>query len=208
MGPLPFVAGKGSLFSPHSVSKTTKNSWARHKILNGIDVLEDTGTEPIDVTLEMSFFSPWTFDPSSSLSMLEGFAAAKIPLPVILGGTPFGRGGLTVFVVESVSSRMTKWSGSSLTIMSVSVKLCEFALPASPLMNFISNPLGAVSSLVGGAVSGTVNNVISSIGIPGPLGGSVSSLGLGSNPNILASGPATAAQTAAATAAGRAFTGG
>ena len=219
MGPLPFVAGKGSLFSPHSISKTYKNSWARHKILNGVDTLEDTGAEPIDLSIEMSFFSPWTFDPGSSLTMLEGFAAAKIPLPVILGGTPLGRGGLTVFVVEAVDAKMTKWSGTSLTVMSVTVKLCEFSLPASPLLNFLTNPIGAASSLVTGAVSGavssvtgavsgTVNNVISSIGIPGPIGGSVSGLGLGSNPNILAVNQASSAQIAAANAAGRAATGG
>jgi Phage P2 GpU len=223
LGGLPFVAGKGSLFSPHSISKIYKNSWARHKILNGIDVLEDTGYEPIDLSIEMSFFAPWTFDPSSSLTMLETFAAAKVPLPVILGGTPLGRGGLTLFVVESVDAKMTKWAGSSLTVMSVTVKLCEFAIPSSPLMSFLSNPLGSIAGAVGGAVgnvvggavssvtgavSGTVNNVISSIGLPGPIGGAVSSLGLSSNPNILAAGPASAAQTAAAQAAGRAATGG
>jgi len=219
MGPLPFIAGKGSLFSPHSISKTYKNSWAKHKILNGIDTLEDTGQEPIDLTIEMSFFKPWTFDPGSSLTMLEGFASAKVPMPVILGGTPLGRGGLTLFVVEAVDAKMTKWAGTSLTIMAVTVKLCEFAIPASPLLSFISNPLGTIAGAVGGAVtnvvsgavssvSGTVNNVISSIGIPGPIGGAVSGLGLGSNPNILAVNQASSAQIAAANAAGRAATGG
>jgi hypothetical protein len=211
LGGLPFVAGRGSLFSPHAISKTYKNSWARHKILNGNDVLEDTGYEPIDLSIEMTFFAPWTFDPSSSLSMLEGFAAAKVPLPVILGGTPLGRGGLTVFVVEAVDSKMEKWAGSSLTVLHVTVKLCEFALPASPLMNFLSNPIGAASSFVSGAVSsvtGAVNTAISSIGIPGPIGGSVSQLGLSSNPNILAVSTASSAQIAAANAAGRAASGG
>jgi Phage P2 GpU len=220
LGPLPFVAGRGSLFSPHSISKTRKNSWARHKIMNANDVLEDTGVEPIEVTIEMTFFSPWTFSPAQSLPMLEGFAESKLPMPCILGNTPLGRGLLTLFVVEAVDAKMERWSGSNLTVMNVTVKLIEYALPPSPLMNFLSNPLGAITGAVSGAVSGAISNVtgavsgaagnfISSIGLPGPIGSAaVSGLGLGSNPNILAAGPATSAQIAAASAAGRAATGG
>jgi hypothetical protein len=231
LGPLPFVAGQGSLFSPHSISKVRKNAWARHKIMNANDALEDTGTEPIELTIEMTFFSPWTFSPSASLTMLETFAESKLPMPCILGNTPLGRGLLTLFVVETVDAKMEKWSGSNLTVMHVTVKLIEYSLPPSPLMNFLTNPLGtlagAAAGVVSGAVSGAVSTVtgaiggavstvtgaasrfISSIGLPGPVGGqAVSGLGLGSNPNILAAGPASSAQIAAANAAGRAATGG
>jgi Phage P2 GpU len=243
LGPLPFIAGQGSLFSPTTISKSRKNSWARHKIMNANDRLEDTGTEPIELSIEMNFFAPWTFDPGSSLTMLEGFAESKTPMPCMLGTSPLGRGLLTLFVVESIEAKMEKWRGSRLTVMNVTVKLIEYALPPSPVGGFLSNPLGSITSAVGGAVSGALGNVagaiggkitsvvggavsgalgnvagavtstagrfISSIGLPGPIGGAaVSGLGLGSNPNILAAHTATAGQIAAATAAGRAATGG
>ena len=167
MGTLPFVAGQGTLFSPSGISKSLKNSWARHKVINSVDVLEDTGFQPTSITIEMKFFKPWTHDPASSLSQLEKYAQGKVPMPVMIGNTPLGRGGLTMYVVESVDAKMEKWNGSTLTILHVSVKLEEFSTGASPLFNFISAPIGAASSFV------------SSIGLPGPVRTAVSTLGRG-----------------------------
>jgi len=155
------------MFSPRSISKQLKNSWARHKVINAVDVLEDTGFQPTSLTLEMGFFKPWTHDPASSLSQLEKYAQAKVPMPIMIGNTPLGRGGLTMYVVEAVDAKMEKWTGATLTLLRVSVKLEEFSTGASPLLNFISNPIGAASRFV------------SSIGLPGPVRTAVSTLGRG-----------------------------
>jgi hypothetical protein len=75
-----------------------------------------------------------------------------------------------LYVIEEIGSKFGKWHGNTLMIMSVDVKLTEFAMPASPIMSFLSNPVGSV---------------MSSIGMPGPMTGSVSQLGTGAQ-NLLA----------------------
>jgi hypothetical protein len=173
LGTLPFMSGLGSVFTPHAVDISRKNSFAKHKILNSNDVLEDTGVEPIDVTLEMGFMIGFTLDPVKSVSMLSAFMDAKIPAPLIVGNVPVGRGLMSMFVVESMSVKVTKFFGTNPAVVTASVKLLEYAPPPSPLTNFLSNPVGALAGGVGG--------IVSSIGLPGPraLFGSISSLGSG-----------------------------
>jgi hypothetical protein len=173
LGALPFISGPGRVFTPYAVDVSRKNVWAKHKILNYNDVLEDVGVEPIETTLEMGFLIGWTLDPARSLMMLAGYMDAKIPAPCIVGNTPVGRGMGSMFVVESMSVKVTKFHGASPAVATASVKLIEYAAPPSPLTNFLSNPIGALSGGVGG--------IISSIGLPGPrsIFGSVASLGSG-----------------------------
>jgi|SRR6516162_8006046 hypothetical protein len=171
LGALPFVSGPQRVFTPHAVDVTRKNAFAKHKVLNYNDVLEDVGVEPIDVTLEMGFMIGWTLEPARSISMLSAYMDSKIPAPLIVGNTPVGRGIASMFVVESMSVKVAKFLGSSPAVVNASVKLIEYAPSPSPLMNFLSNPVGALSGSAGG--------IISSIGLPGPkaMFGSVSSLG-------------------------------
>jgi hypothetical protein len=58
LGPLVFVGGLGSTLTFHSSSKKRQNSFVKHQIINGNDLLEDTGVKPIEVELEMRFFEP------------------------------------------------------------------------------------------------------------------------------------------------------
>jgi hypothetical protein len=171
LGSLPFMGGPGRVFSPHAVDVARKNAWAKHKILNANDLLEDVGVEPIDVTLEMGFMIGWTLDPARSITMLAGYMDSKIPAPLIVGSVPVGRGMASMFVVESMSVKVSKFVGSSPAAATVSVKLIEYAPSPSPLTNFLSNPIGTLS--------GGVSGIISSIGLPGPqaIFGSISSLG-------------------------------
>ena len=140
LGPLVFIGGLGSVFTFHSLNKKRKNSFAKHKIINGNDLLEDTGVEPIDLDLEMRFYSPWTADPSLSLIALEAMMDAKIPVPLIISGTPVGRGILTLFICEEITSKMPKFVGGTLTVLDVSVRLCEYGNPLG-----LSGPLGALA---------------------------------------------------------------
>jgi hypothetical protein len=140
LGNIVFVGGLGSVFTFHALSKKRQNAFAKHKIINGVDLIEDVGFNPIELELSLRFFSPWTADPSLSLIALEALEDAKIPVPLIISGTPVGRGPLTLFIVEEITSKMSKFVGSTLTVLDCSVKLCEYGNPLG-----ISGPLSALA---------------------------------------------------------------
>jgi hypothetical protein len=151
LGIIPFVGGLGSTFTVHEIQKKRKNAFAKHRVINGNDLIEDVGFDPIELDLSMKFFAPWTSDPSLSLIALEGLMDLKIPVPLIIGGTPVGRGFLTLFVIESIDSKMEKWDGGKLLILECTVKLLEYGNPFN-----ISGPLGilvqAGASVVGNLI--------------------------------------------------------
>jgi hypothetical protein len=150
LGPLPFVGGQGSAFTFYNITKRRKNSFARHRIISGNDLIEDTGFDPIELDMDMQFFAPWTLDPSISLIALEGLMDSKIPVPLIVGGAPVGRGLLTLFVIESIDSTMKKWEGARLAILECRVKILEYSNPLS-----ISGPLGLLAQ-AGASVIGNL----------------------------------------------------
>jgi hypothetical protein len=140
LGILPFVGGQGTTFTVYDIQKKRKNAFAKHRIINGNDLIEDVGFDPIELDLEMHFFAPWTLDPSLSLIALEGLMESKIPVPLIIGGTPVGRGLLTLFVIESIDSKMKKFTGGTLCVLDCTVKLLEYGNPFN-----ISGPLGILA---------------------------------------------------------------
>jgi hypothetical protein len=150
LGIIPFVGGLGTTFTVHEITKKRKNAFAKHRVINGNDLIEDVGFDPIELDLQMHFFKPWTFDPSLSLIALEGLMESKIPVPLIIGGTPVGRGLLTLFVIESIDSKMEKWHGASLAVLDCTVKLLEYGNPFS-----ISGPLGILAN-AGASVVGNL----------------------------------------------------
>ena len=131
LGPLVFVGGLGTTFTFNSLSKKRQNAFAKHKIINGVDLIEDVGFNPIELELQCRFYEPWTADPSLSLIALEALEDAKIPIPLIVGGVPVGRQLLTLFVVEEITSKMPKFKGSVLTVLDCSIKLLEYSNPLS-----------------------------------------------------------------------------
>jgi hypothetical protein len=148
LGPIVFVGGLTTTFTFHDLSKKRSNSFAKHALINGTDLLEDTGSKPIELDLQLRFFQPYTADPSISLIELEALMESKIPVPLIIGGVPVGRGILTLFVIESIDSKMPKFVGSTLTILDLTVKLCEYSNPLS-----LSGPLSALAQ-AGAAIVG------------------------------------------------------
>jgi hypothetical protein len=82
----------GSVFTPHAVHVRRKNSFAKHKILNDNHYLEDTGVQPVDVTIEMGVTYGWTLSSATSISMLQGFLGVKTPMPLMIGTIVVGRG--------------------------------------------------------------------------------------------------------------------
>ncbi len=150
LGTIPFEGGLSSAFTFHEVSKKRKNAFAKHRIIKGNDLIEDVGFDPIEIDIQMKFFRPYTLDPAASLIALETLMDLKIPVPMFIGNTPVGRGLLTLFLVESIDSKMEKWVGSTLTILQCTVKLLEYGNPFG-----ISGPLGALAS-AGASVVGSL----------------------------------------------------
>jgi hypothetical protein len=147
LGPIPFQGGFKRANTFREISKSAKKAYVVHRILGGNDVVEDCGFDLIDLTLSMKWVYGYTMDPSAALIALEGLMNASIPVPIIVDGVPLGRGALTLFVVESVESRMTKWKGSTLVELECSVKVKEYGNPFS-----IAGPLGALANTAGQVV--------------------------------------------------------
>jgi hypothetical protein len=147
LGVIPFVGGLGNVFTFHQISKTNKATFVKHPVFGGIDLVEATGDDPIDITIEMMFFAPYTQSPSVAIPAVEALKAAKIPVPLFAGDAPVGRGPLTFFVVEQVGVKMTKWHGAGLAIASIDVKLLEYGNPFN-----LAGPLGALTNLATGVI--------------------------------------------------------
>jgi phage protein U len=150
LGPIVFLGGLGTTSTFSEITKKRSNSFAKHSIINGVDLLEDTGEKPIELNLQMRFFSPYTASPSISLIAIEALADSKTPVPLIINGCPVGRGILTLFVIEEITSKMVKFVGSELTILDITCKLCEYSNPIS-----LSGPLSALAQ-VGESVIGSI----------------------------------------------------
>jgi hypothetical protein len=152
LGTIPFVAGYGTANTFHEIAKQNKYSFVKHAIFGGGDLIESTGYDPLDLSVHMKFFAPYTLLPKTSIEKIEQLMALKSPVPLIAGDAPVGRTGslLTLFVVESASVRMTKFSGGQLTIAELDVKLLEYANPFS-----LAGPLGALAGL-GTSIAGKI----------------------------------------------------
>jgi hypothetical protein len=147
LGVIPFVAGYGTANTFHSIHKANKISYVKHAVIAGLDLIEATGDDPIDIQIEMMFFAPYTLPPSQSIPAVEALLAAKIPMPLFAGDAPVGRGIMSLFVIESLSVRMTKWVGAELAIATLDVKLVEYSNPFN-----LAGPLGALANLAGSVV--------------------------------------------------------
>jgi len=186
LGPITFQGGLGTMSTFHSMSKTKKTVYVKHRIIQMIDLLESTGDEPIDLSIQMHFHAPYTMGPGKALTALESLMDAKIPVPLIIGATPVGRGFLTLFVIEDISTKMNKFSASSLIIGDIDVKLCEYAGALSlsgPLSALggglagLARSVGSLTSAIGGNIGGlnitSTASQVFALGSPVPLGSSV-----------------------------------
>jgi hypothetical protein len=152
LGSIVFVGGLGTTFTFHSLGKKRRNAFAKHKIINGNDLIEDVGFNPIELDLACRFYSPWTADPSLRLIALEALEDAKIPVPLIISGTPVGRGALTLWVVEEITAKMPKFRGGVLTVLDVDIKLLEYSNVLSisgPLSPLLQAGISAAGNLIG-----------------------------------------------------------
>jgi Phage P2 GpU len=152
LGPVIFSGGLGEMNDFHAIQKHRKETFVKHRVIQANDLIESTGSDPIELSVEMHFHAPYTLAPSIALNALEALQEAKIPVPLIVGSTPVGRGFLSLFVVEEISTKMSKFIAGSLIIGDIDVKLLEY-----PNAFGLSGPLSAL----GGALPGLSNAVAS-----------------------------------------------
>jgi hypothetical protein len=164
----------------HAMSKMKKETYARHRVIQQVDLLEDTGADPIELTIQMHFHAPYTLAPGAAISQLEAVMDSRTPLPLVIGSTPVGRGFLTLFVIEDLQSKMSKFSSSALIIGDIDVKLCEYAGSLS-----LSGPLSALGGGLPGLsgavaqITGTLNSVAAAAGIATTASAALSQFGAG-----------------------------
>jgi hypothetical protein len=152
----------------HAINKHRKETFIKHRVIQANDLIESTGSDPIELSIEMHFHAPYTLGPGIALSALEALQAAKIPVPLIIGSTPVGRGFLTLFVIEEISIKMSKFIAGSVIIGDIDVKLLEY-----PNAFGLAGPLSAL----GGALPGLSNAVASLTNIVSPFAGIVNLAG-------------------------------
>lgn len=178
LGPVMFSGGLGSMFTFHAMNKTKRETFAKHRVIQAIDLIEDTGGDPIELSVQLHFHAPYTLAPSAAITALEALMDARIPVPFIVGSTPVGRGFLTLFVIEDVSSKMSKFSNSSLIVGDIDVKLLEYtgalslAGPLSALggaLPGLSNAVARVTSAIS-SVNGALNIATTATGVLGQFG--------------------------------------
>lgn len=164
LGPIIFQGGLGSMNTFHAFTKTKKQTYVKHRIIQQIDLVEGAGADPIEGTLQMHFHAPYTLPPSAALTALEGLMDMQIPVPLIIGSTPIGRGFLTLFVIEEIPSKMSKFISSSWIVGDIEVRLLEYPHAIS-----LSGPLSALGGALPG-LSGAVASITSAIaGVTGVL---------------------------------------
>jgi hypothetical protein len=165
LGPIVFMGGQGSAIGFHSINKVNKTTFVKHRVIQSNDLVESTGIDLIELNMELHFHGPYTLAPSAGIAALEAVMAQKIPLPLIIGRVPVGRALLTLFVIESIDSKMTHFVGSGLAVADVSVKLLEYPnpLPSTGPMSALGGALPGLSGIVG-----SLSNVASiASGLPG-----------------------------------------
>jgi hypothetical protein len=180
LGPIVFQGGLGNMNTFHAMSKMKKETYARHRVIQQVDLIEDTGADPIELSIQMHFHAPYTMAPGAAITQLESVMDMRTPLPLVIGSTPVGRGFLTLFVIEDLQSKMTKFSSSALIVGDIDVKLCEYAgsLALSGPLSALGGALPGLSGAVA-QITGTLSSVAAAAGIATTASSTLSQFGAG-----------------------------
>jgi phage protein U len=130
----------GAVSTFDELKKTVSARWGTHEIWQGKPILEYAGASLIELTFKMELIKPYTVDPKSAITMLQEIMDLAIPLPLIIGLFPMGRG-LSLFVMESLEIELKYFfQGGGILGASANVKLKEY--PNPPLINTLRAALG------------------------------------------------------------------
>jgi hypothetical protein len=149
------------------MSKTVTARWGDHAIHLDKPLLEYSGPQLIELSFKMELVKPFTADPLGTIIVLEEIMDLAIPLPLIVGMKPMGRG-FSLFVLTSLKHQMKYfYRGGGLMGASVEVELKEY--PTTISISSLTRALGGVFSGVTGAISkvtGAIGSAISTITAP------------------------------------------
>ena len=148
-GPIFFHSGSTGLLTFDQMKKTVAARWGEHPIHLAKPLLEYGGAQLIEVSFKMELIKPFTADPLGTIVMLEEIMDLGIPLPLVIGLKPMGRG-FSLFVMTSLTHEMKYfYRGGGLLGASVDVQLKEY-----PTTFSISNLMKALGGVFGGQGGG------------------------------------------------------
>jgi hypothetical protein len=134
------------------MSKTVTARWGEHPVHLAKPLLEYGGPQLIEISFKMELVKPFTTDPLATIIVLEEIMDLAIPLPLVVGMKPMGRG-FSLFVLTSLKHQMKYfYRGGGLLGASVDVELKEY--PTTISISSIMRALGGVFGQ-GGAASST-----------------------------------------------------
>jgi hypothetical protein len=145
-GTIFFHSGSTGLSTFNEMRKTVTARWNDHPVHMSKPLLEYSGPQLIEVTFRMELIKPFTVDPLSTIITLEEIMDLAIPLPLIIGMKPMGRG-VSLFVLTNLQHEMKYfYRDGGLLGASVEVQLKEY-----PDTFTISNLMRALGGLFGQA---------------------------------------------------------
>jgi Phage P2 GpU len=152
-GPIFFHSGSTGLTTFDEMRKTVSARWGDHPVHLQKPLLEYGGPQLIEISFRMELIKPFTMDPLGAIVILEEIMDLAIPLPLVIGLKPMGRG-VSLFVLQQLSHEMKYfYRGGGLLGASVEVQLREY-----PDTFTISNLLRALGGQGGPAApTGDVN---------------------------------------------------
>jgi hypothetical protein len=149
-GPIFFHSGTTGLTTFDALKKTVTGRWGNHDVWMSKPLLEYSGPQLIEISFRMELIKPVTVDPLMTIVMLEEIMDFAMPLPLVIGMKPMGRGS-SLFVLTSLSHEMKYfYRNGGLMGASVEVQLKEY-----PDTFTISNLMKALGGLFGAGGVGT-----------------------------------------------------
>jgi Phage P2 GpU len=141
--------GFGRLNTFDELRKSVSARWEPHDIIKGKPLLEYGGPALIEVEFTMNFIKPMTTDPTVMMITLEQIMDFALPLPLVIGLKPMGRGA-SLFVMSDLSENPKYfYRNGQIIAASVEVRLMEYA--TGFLFGNISQALGKLGNTLTGA---------------------------------------------------------
>jgi phage protein U len=144
-GTILFHSGTGSITTFDELKKTVSARWETHEIFQDKPLLEYGGPQLIEVSFSMCFIKPMTMDPTAGIIALQQIMDLALPLPLILGVLPVGRGSSLFVMTELEVNPKYFFQGGSIMGAAVEVKLKEYVE---------GNILNSLQKLMGGGQGG------------------------------------------------------
>ena len=126
LGELVFTVSDEMVRAYKTLSRTSRASYADHKVLNGKPASEFTGEELDEIDMTFDFNATLGVVPMDEVKRLREMKSAAAAYPLLVGADMWG-----YFTVREVGDTPTHFLRGTPMIVSVSVKLTEYDVPVS-----------------------------------------------------------------------------